>query len=333
VTTRYSVLPVGDTATPTQTSIEQGIAHAAIVRLRAALSQSRTSTLSVLIDPMLGDPLAATRTVKDSLASGLASRQALAFIHHDLAPNKAPYLLHIPDELRAERCVNESVQVAVSEALGLYGGDYRGRSVCAWIVGESDPSALAVRLARAARVVKPDGASWPLRYWDPRVFWHLPRALDLQQQHTLIAQLGRWFWFDPTNAFGGLIHEVPKDAERAQAPLAFDESGWAVLSRVGAVNRVLGLAWNWDIRPTPANAKRVDVLIQRCHALGFLSEQDELVFSSCGLTSRDDFDSQPDVAEALRAGASRGISAMQALEPFDDDFWADLRAQSALPST
>jgi hypothetical protein len=188
-------------------------------------------------------------------------------------------------------------------------------------------------LAQLARVIKPDGTRWPLRFWDPRVFWHLPRVLPSGQHQALVAQWGRWCWFDPTNQFVTTGERNPADNETAPIPLALSKENWSSLARVGSVNRVLALARDWGVHPTESNARRIDALVQRCHALGFLSEQDELVFCTCGLTCRDDFDRHPSVSRALLHGAQQGASAMQVLQSFGDDFWTALRLQPTLTTT
>ena len=108
--------------------------------------------------------------------------------------------------------------------------------------------------------------------------------------------------------------------------LIFDMQTWAAVTRIGSVNTVLSLAWDWGVVPTPANAARIDGMIQRCKALGFDTEQDVLTFCACALTSADDFDAQPAVQHALQNAARQGSTVMQALHQFDDKFWRHVRA-------
>ena len=317
----------GDSAALNVGALADVTVNRAIATLRSACHSSGTTALTIVVDPTLADPLSLSDVLKHALESGRVSRHSLVGLHANFAPDKSPYLIHAPDELAAERCMNESVRIAVNESLGLCGDEYRGRSVCAWVVGESQPAALAERLVQLSRVRGPDRKLWPLRYWDPRVFWHLPRVLQPGQFSAMCRMLGRWHQLDQTNSLAALpLHAV--HGERVETPLVFDDAGWAPLSRVGQVNRVLGLAWDWGVMPTTSNAARIDVLLQQCHALGFSSEQDELAFCACGLTSRDDFYLFPIVGEALGVAARQGLSVIEALAPFDDAFWAGLQTKN-----
>lgn len=306
-------------------------ADIALLRLRAALAATPGSALSIVVDPMLADPLAESPLIADAFADGRLSRHRFGFIHDDFPSERMPYLLHVDNEPAAERCVNESVAIAVREGFGADGEVRSVRSVCAWILGDVDPEQTAHRLAAASRIARPDGSPWPMRFWDPRVFWHLPRVLPSSRQSAIRRAIGQWCWLDPMNAFSATSGlDASSAAVPRGAPAPFDGAEWAALQRIGAVNRVLGVAWEWGVLPTTANAERIDRLLQRCHELGFQSEQDELVFCSCALTSRDDFDRHPPVDEALRQGASEGRSVAAALASFDDGFWQRLAGSKAL---
>jgi hypothetical protein len=307
------------------TEAEDRISEAVLKQLRAELDRAAVATVSILVDPTLNDPLWAGEYAEDAVKRGHVTRHDLPQFHDNFPVGSAPYLLHVPDEPQAERLVNESIRIAVAEALGSFGKEYKGRSSCAWIIGDTNPVARASRLARLARVVRPDRKSWPLRFWDPRVLWHLHRVLADDQFSAMIGCLGHWLQLGPDNALRSTTPPPLGNVSAAGLPLEFDQAKWSALARIGPINRVLELGWNWGILPNEANARRVDALIQKCHAHGFLSEQDELVFCSCALTCRDDFDTHPEVAQALDRGAREGVSAMQVLQTFDEAFWSALR--------
>ena len=319
------------------------LADRMLMALRTALAAAGSETVSILVDPTLSDPLMVEPCVQDALTSGHATRIRLPHIHGDVDPDAAPYLLHAAVEPAAERVVNLSIAVAALEASQGVSKEAPGRSVCAWIIGEANPRATAIRLADAARIARPDGRPWYLRYWDPRVMWHLPRVLPQAQWSELQAQLGDWWALDQLNQFVSqasprVAHKNTPAEQVTSLPvmsqkLRIEAHAWERLSLIGVTNTVLEMAWDWGVIPTTANAQRIELMLRRCRALGFETAQDELVFCSCALTSRDDFDSHPAVSEALTAAAARRTSVAQALEPFDELFWAGISQNRSEPQT
>jgi Domain of unknown function (DUF4123) len=329
--------------TETRDESADALADRTLTALRAALTTQGTDTVSILIDPTLSDPLLVEACVQDALTRGEAARIQLPHIHDDVDPDAAPYLLHIEHEASAERVVNASIALAAFEASQSRAEGMLGRSVCAWIVGEANPQALAVRLANAAKILRPDGNLWYLRYWDPRVMWHLPRVLTQGQWSALQGDLGEWWALDQLNQFVSRASPATANASIAAERndhltprthrVKLETPVWERLSLIGATNTVLGMAWEWGVIPTAANAQRIESMLRRCRAFGFESSQDELVFCSCALTSRDDFDSHPAVSEALTAAAKSRTSVAQALEPFDELFWAGISQNRLEPQT
>ena len=306
-----------------------------LMALRAALRAAGSSTVSIFIDPTLADPLMVNELVRDALITGQALRICLPRIHDDIDPDTTPYLLHVQHELSAERVVSASVARAALEAHQRSADQLLGRCVCAWIIGESNPHELAGRLASAARIIRPDGGFWYLRFWDPRVIWHLPRVLSAADWGDLQSQLGSWWTLNPLLQFATVCSPgTPPDValSSAQSPghaaqlrrLSIDEHTWEQLSLVGQINQVLALAWDWGVLPTAGNAKRIQLMLQRCQALGFESEQDSLVFAATALTSHDAFDQHPQVTAALENARAADLPVSAAMAEFDESFWAEL---------
>ncbi len=303
-----------------QQRMDQYVENAILTLRREANGES----LTLVIDPILADPLRRAAHFPDRVFT-------LPNIHADLDTERSPYLLHFPNEVAAERLINESLRLAVREALGDLGADYRGRSLCAWLCGESDPYVLARRLAAAARVFRPDGKSWLLRYWDPRVLWHLPRALAAQHWQMLVEQMGNWWSFGPMLQFQrlhagnqGLEGPTRSEGGTAGLPLRFDVSGWQRLERIEAINKVLHSASSWGVPPGDESARQVDALLVRCLQWGYFTERDTLVFAACALTSHLSFDQHPRVQQALREGVRQGTSLQATLAEFDDEFWDEV---------
>ena len=292
--------------------------------------------LTLFIDPLLANPFAEMEVYRSSISGGGARIVKLPRIHADVDPARTPYLLHISDEVRAEHLINESVEWALCEAGGELGPEYRGRSVCGWICGEHDPIALARRLASAARVIKPSGDPWPLRYWDPRVIWHLPRALVQGKWCVLQNWIGEWCSIGPHGnlALYGAKKQAlsPAMAETQGIAMRFDTDEWRRLERIGTINNVFALAQDWGVTPNIEQAHLIDSLLIRCEAWGYKTEQDKLVFAACALTSHVDFDKYPAIAEAMQNGARNHQSLQAALARFNDDQWQHISQGSWQPA-
>jgi hypothetical protein len=304
------------------------------IRLRELLNDR---PMAVLIDPTLADPLSESTEYRDAFDVGTAKKWLLRNLHADIDPERAPYLIHLPSEAQAERLITASLRLSIDEAFGQLGADYKGRSVCAWIGQVSDAERLARRLAHAARVIKPDGSPWPLRFWDPRVIWHLPRVLSSDAWGALQAALGGWYTLSPANrleCFGPTDTTAVESIPSAwPAPNRFNAATWGALERIGSVNKVLGVARDWGVLPTEAEATRIDQLLQRCAAWGFDSEQDALAFTACGLTSHEHFDQHPQVWAVLEEACRDRRSFASAIDEFDEPFWQSLSNGQWLSST
>jgi Domain of unknown function (DUF4123) len=334
------------------------LADQALLALRHAAGEA---PLSIFIDPTLRDPLATDpdadprahhASLRDalerSLADGTARRIALPPIHADFDPQRQPYLIHISSEPAAEALVSAALKLALAEAFEAdvdeHGERFTGRTICGWILGDADPKARARQLVDAAVLIKPDGQRHYLRYWDPRVLWHLPARLAASHWQALRGALGQWVYFDPLRQWvntageplqGGALDSRATPASGAEphqrAPL--DPARWQALQRIGPVNQVLAMSWDWGLVPSHARAGQIDRLMLRSIEHGFDSEQDLLVFAACGLTGHPQFDQHPEVAAALQQGAAERTPLQQTLARFDETFWAGLATSAAASST
>jgi hypothetical protein len=291
--------------------------------LKALRQATAENSVTIFIDPTLADPLNASEDLAAAYSSGAASKVRLPIIHNDIDPDHSPYLIFVANEPAAERLVNATVSLAVREALGEVKDNYLGRSVCGWIIGEKTPRDLAKNIARIASVRRPGGEFWPLRFWDPRVMWHLPRVLDPEKLDRIHNTAGPWWTLDPMMQFTQMV-TVQRDELTEPPRLRFEAPEWVRLERIGNTNIVLKMAFEWGVLPTTANAERIDGLLQKCQTLGFETDQDALIFAACGLTSHARFYDHPSVQEAIQKAAKKSASLQSAIKEFDDDFWADI---------
>jgi len=316
------------------TNVDRLLAQSVKV-LRACLP-SDDVPVSVFVDPTLINTLCETEPVRQALSQGTLKRIVLPITHEDIAPDAKPFLLHAPSEQKAEQAIEHTLRVALSEALAEPSPLAASRQVCAWIVGESNPRILADRLAIAAVARKPDGVSRPLRYWDPRVMWHLPRVLEVSRWDVLRTALGSWLTLDMQHRLGPTPTPKTNDTLRSlpsphDEPAKCSPSQWSALARIGPTNMALSQAQAWGISPTLDTVLRIDSLLQACDEMGFENQRDAQVFVACGLTSHAKFFENADVHAALKHAQAAGQSVMSALERFDDSFWDELRQRDPAP--
>jgi Domain of unknown function (DUF4123) len=231
------VFPLAD-----QNAIE--LADRAIQSLR---SSEKTHSLFLLIDPTLEDPISKTDEYAKLLAVSPLARKRLKNLHEDINEQNTPYLLQIANQDEAERLISASIRIAIAEALGTFGEQYRARRVCAWIFDSRDARTLAKEIAGIAKVKKPDGAFWPMRIWDPRVLWQMSRLLNEQQFAKVTAVLASCWFFNQENAFELLKPQGTNSAE-ASTPFNFNAHSWSTLERVGLVNKALEMAPAWGYK-------------------------------------------------------------------------------------
>ncbi len=304
------------------------VVNTTLMGLRAELSSAKTKTVTILIDPTLEDPMAESAELLAALDEGLAQRITIPRIHDDFDPKHALYLLHILDEAKTERLINQSVYTAFAESTGTFAEDYLGRSVCAWFLGEAEPNILARRISAIARVRKPNGESWPLRFWDPRVLWHLPRILNEKKLNHIRSLAENWCHTNDQGQLKSANELAPFKREENYSPtphtLRFDQTEWAALERIASINTVFEMGLEWGLQPSDKLAAKIDSLLLRCKQRGFDTEQDGLIFTVVALTSHERFDEHPRVDTMLRAGASSGALLNELFADFDDNFWASL---------
>lgn len=312
-------------ATEPMRLVEQ-MTERAIIALRR---DAGDAPLSIFIDPTLADPLGDLLKLNngpsDSLHCSAARAVRLPHMHDDFNPECHPYLLWLPCEEQAERIVNAALRVAICEALGAYGTAHQARSVCGIILGDAEPIRTAKRLAATARVMRPDGAWWYLRFWDPRVLWHLPRMLPAPLWDTIARGIGPWCTFDLRQEWvtgNRAPHEVPPGV--TETPMRLSQPVWDRLARIGPMNQVLAMARDWGLGLSPALAERIERLLREAAEFGYPADGDGIVFAAAGITAHEQFYRHPQVAQTLQRAADEGRPLGDALSGLDEAFWADV---------
>jgi hypothetical protein len=286
----------------------------AVKDLRAALALSKARSVTILIDPAQHDPFAS-----DPLAKLADQTHRVARLHDDQPDEQRLYLLHVSDEERSERLVNRSVHIAVGEALASQRAN-APRSVCAWLLGTTNPGATVLRIYEHARVVRPDHQMWPLRFWDPRVIGHLPRVLRASQFASFGELLAGWWYINGNGAFARARHPGA-NAEIETPPLRFDTARWDALARIGIVNEIERLSRAWGVAPSTDLDARIDRIVVEGLRRGCRTPQDVQAFACCALTKHEAFYEDPEVQQRLQAGGDKGVPVAGVLAGLDEATW------------
>jgi hypothetical protein len=291
--------------------------------------------VAVFIDPTLGDPIEFSDALRaEYLAAekrNCVQRIKLPHIHNNFDPQRHPYLLHVENEEAAERLITATVKIALQESLALLEERQVARTVCGWMPNRHpDAATLAAHLSCAAKVTKPDGMPWYLRYWDPRVIWQLPRVLPEPHWIQMQKVLEGWHYIAP-NLLLSVVDSPDQLQTSHQAivhkngPVVMSSEAWEGLQRIGTINSALAIAGAWGVQPDDVAARQIESLLIACERNGFVSERDGLVFVACGLSSHLRFYEHPLMMRALEQARHTGSTLNNMLQQFDEEFWEQLR--------
>jgi len=161
-----------------------------------------------------------------------------------------------------------------------------------------------------------------LRYYDPRVLFHLHWMLNPWQLFTQLPaqEIPHWtFWLEGkwhTLEFPGHVFCQPGDA--ADYPLE-------QLQRCSAVNRVLAkLPCSTDMAQRQETSRRIDALLVQAMQCGLTSQEDRIAFALQGIAQRAAFWRAPKMAAFLTQ--ARLIPGFYSDETngWDERYWQDM---------
>jgi hypothetical protein len=145
--------------------------ESAILQIRALCDEAPAGrSLIVLVDPVLSDTVETLPGFED------CRRMPLAISHPDIDRASTPFLIEIEDAEKQERFLNQTIHLAVHEALDVdAAGGKRARSLCGWLLSAAPLAELSQTLGRHGLVIDQEGKFRIFRFWDPRVLQHLAR--------------------------------------------------------------------------------------------------------------------------------------------------------------
>lgn len=286
-------------------------------------AQSRESCVCVLMDPLLAD----TQPLLDAVEE--RPRHPLRIQHDDLARDDAPYLLKVGPEPEHERVLELSLQLALAEQRVAATTTPAPRSICAWIlIDEQHVPSLADALSRLAIVRPPQRPSERkiFRYWDPRVFEHLPRILGNQTLQTLLTRdvTAQWLWLDRS---GRLASQVLKGGKGWQP----DVRQWQALSRIEDLNQCLVLAHTQGKPASAQDVTQLDSALQHAGTLGCHTSADRMSYALLSASLGAGFERHPLMTDTFRSIALGQASLSDLADAIPQQTWDRIKIDLSQP--
>ncbi|MCZ4304010.1 DUF4123 domain-containing protein [Zoogloeaceae bacterium G21618-S1] len=197
--------------------------------------------------------------------------------------------------------------------------------VLAFVSSDADDARVLNHLRRQLIIGLSGDRKCLLRYYDPKVFWHLHWILDETQRASLFGPLRQWvYWHD------GLwrLSEKPLAGSRRPVPLSQRQS--AQLGRVATINQVMA-SIELPVGATArlALAQRVDADIERAQRKGLGDEMDWIHFARLCHTCHPRFDEHPRVVDLLACLAQDECTFSDVAAAMDDMFWQGVATELA----
>lgn len=278
----------------------------------------------LLIDPSLRDPLGENSDFASCWND--VPRQLIQV--QGWPDEKRPYLLPLAGCSPQDQAV--ALRFAYEETLGTY-DDERGqrRSFCAWLFPyDLNIKRLGNRLAQRAVAFPPNhSTSVVFRYWDPRLSADIPRVLGQEtwQAHLGLLGLRRWISLLPRNNDVAIANlpETRSETTGAAETLAWrlDVTQWRGLEILSMRNRLIQCSAAWDLK-TQHGSDDLEAVARRAFEHGLSEDCDILRFACCALNIHPEFDSHPEVAEAISSVGQTGFAEM--VSDWPEDFVAEL---------
>lgn len=279
-------------------------------------SRSPHGRLHVLVDTVLGDPLADAATRCDATA--------LPIKHPDLKADHRPYLLTLGDFGR-DLAIEKSLSLGLGQALRSADELMQGRSICLWILSDADSEDLALHLASQARVrIERDMKLF--RFWDPRVMDTLEHLLRPEQVNNLLGPVSTCLWLNRAGEFAALRADEDFSSNGALPGIRWDNHQLDLLKNVELVNRALDVLQDMG-KPVVGAQLRLDldgILAKGARDWKLQTDRELVTYAMYGHLIGAQFDRVAEVRDAMLEAENAGTSPVDALDQFDEHYWQNL---------
>lgn len=280
------------------------------------------SSILILCDPILGDPAASWR--EDGLEVPEPHRLACS-----LGRDMQPYLLTLPTGHAGELLLQATIERALCEAEYAAVNVPAPRSVCAWI--ELDTETLrrfAVELTSKAR--RPSAGDKEtiglFRFWDPRVFVHLPRLFGPSFSHWFGLPLA-WRWIDGSGALREICFAPPEKSESAS--FAISEAVCQSLENLQYINQVLVHTGLIQRGREADHGAVVERHVRHAKRLGCSTSRDIVMYAATATQVGDRFEQAPCLKALMKPFVARQMGFAQVAMGVSDELWAQARSELA----
>ncbi len=278
----------------------------------------------VLLDRQLDDPLA------EALA-GFAD-QELAF---NINPKPAAVALDkclVLARLDLQRLdlVEQSLALSLEQNTR---PDLAKRAVGGWLFSRDvQPKRLALQLEKGILVGVKKANESLLRAWDPRVIGHLPRILSQQQLAVFMGHIECWAWVDRAGQLQKLLKpSLSKDPTALDMlPLWLSEQQDQAIGRIEHINTTLKVLHQLGYSVPTSEDAQLDHTIQAALHKGHTAPSDMVTYALHAMVYNRQFDTLPDVAQAIEDARHKRLGLSAALSAFDDDYWQPHKDSYAL---
>ena len=206
-------------------------------------------------------------------------------------------------------------------------------SVCAWMCAGVSTERLAGQLRRQLDIrLEGRKKSVFFRYFDPGVMSHLPRVFTPAQLARLLGHMSLWV---APGRDGALLELTKPEDEMAPAGLRLSAEQAQALERIDPINGLLKMLGGLGHTIAPSHDHELDALVLLAQQKGHATEADILSYGLHALLISRNFDRLPEVKQAIQSAQAQGLGLGEALDGFDDAFWAANAAElaSLRPST
>jgi hypothetical protein len=256
----------------------------------------------VLLDPQAGSPF-------EGEIAALDSKQAPRFHLRDAvfadAPEQAPLLLSLPlSELQLVEAFAAHAQQEAADP------NATTRSVCAFIRSDLPVAQLARRLADALDL-KVESRAVYFRYFDPRVFHHVPRLVPGKQFGGMLHGISSWSYFLWDGRLD--VQEIPRSEGSLLMGVRLTSEQWQAFEAVEHFNAAQRLFAKHGLRFEPKQTEDMFRKVQAAMSSGLSSPADTAYYVACSLQASEPLSRHPSWPDVLTL-VQREVPLADALE-------------------
>jgi hypothetical protein len=224
----------------------------------------------VLLDPQAGSPFAERLAALDERTAPRVHLRDPMFAG---TPQDAPLLLRLP--LQELQLLEALATRAREEATDLASPP---RSICGFFQSALPMERLASRLSSALSLqVERQGLYF--RYFDPRVFLHLPRLLPPDDLGHLLRGITRWSFFLWDGSLA--VQDIPASTRQAPGPLRLAAAQWDAFACIEHFNATQRLFARQALPFEPGRTAALFAEVDAARSLGLPTPEDTAHYLAC----------------------------------------------------